>query len=106
MEKQVATLHCIPILQRAHRPVQAALLLYHGGVTGALLRKSAPADWQIADKSGAGDNSRNLVALITPPGRAPWIAAIYLGDAETDFATRNKALAEIGAAVVEVVRAP
>lgn len=75
----------------------------HGGVTGALLRKSAPADWQIADKSGAGDNTRNLVALITPSGRAPWIAAIYLGDAETDFATRNKALAEIGAAVVAVV---
>ncbi|WP_371999087.1 class A beta-lactamase [Tistrella mobilis] len=76
----------------------------HGGVTGALLRKSAPADWQIADKSGAGDTTRNLVALITPPDRAPWIAAIYLADAETDFATRNKALAEIGAAVVAVIK--
>ena len=78
----------------------------HGGGTAALLRRDAPEGWQIVDKSGAGARSRNLVAMITPPGRAPWIAAIYIAEAEADFATRNAALQRIGRAVVGVIAAP
>ncbi|WP_375689376.1 class A beta-lactamase [Pseudooceanicola sp. LIPI14-2-Ac024] len=82
---------------------QMAEWMRPGGVTGALLRASAPAGWDILDKSGAGERNRNLVAVITPPGRAPWIAVLMLADLEADVATRNAALQELGAAVVAVI---
>lgn len=83
---------------------QLAEWMSHGSVTGALLRRDAPADWTILDKSGGGDQTRSLIALILPEGRAPWIAAIFLSDAETDFTTRNEALQELGAAIIEVIQ--
>lgn len=77
----------------------------HGGVTGELLRKNAPEGWHIADKSGSGSQTRNIIAMITPPDRAPWIAVIFVSDVNADFATRNAALQEISAAVIDVVKA-
>ncbi|WP_138466042.1 class A beta-lactamase [Poseidonocella sp. HB161398] len=82
---------------------QLAGWMSHGGVTGALVRAEAPAGWQIADKSGAGAQTRNLVALVTPPGRDPWVLAMYLEAPGRDFATRNAALREIGAAALGVI---
>lgn len=76
-----------------------------GGVTGALLRASTPEDWSVLDKSGAGEGSRNLVAMVTPPDAAPYVVSIYLAETDADFATRNRAVAEIGAAVVELIDA-
>lgn len=72
-----------------------------GTYTGAFLRAAGPADWLIADKSGAGDVTRTLIAMVVPTGRAPWLVAIFISEAEVDFATRNAALASIAAAVVE-----
>ena len=83
---------------------QLSAWMSRGGVTGALLRAHAPENWQVADKSGAGERTRNIMAMVTPPGRAPWIVAIYLADADTDFAARDKAVKEIGAAVIEVLK--
>lgn len=74
-----------------------------GGVTQTLLRDVAPESWEIWDKSGAGQNSRSLIAVITPPGEAPWIAALYISEAEVDFKTRNAALRELSAAVVSAI---
>ncbi|MFH5773781.1 class A beta-lactamase [Paracoccus sp. NGMCC 1.201697] len=71
-----------------------------GGVTGALLRPSVPKGWDVADKSGSGRNTRNIVAMLTPPGRAPIFVAIYISDTDADFATRNATLAEVGRAVM------
>ena len=77
-----------------------------GGVTGELIRASTPEGWQVADKSGSGEGfTRNLMAMISPPDRAPYFVAIYISDSPTDFETRNAALIEIGAAVVEVLKA-
>ena len=77
-----------------------------GGVTGKLIRASTPADWEVVDKSGGGEAyTRSLVAMITPPERAPVFVAIYLSDSPADFSTRNAAVAEIGAAVVAVIAA-
>ena len=77
-----------------------------GGVTGKLIRASTPKDWEVVDKSGGGqDYTRSLVAMITPPGRAPVFVAIYLSDSPADFSTRNAAVAEIGAAIVPVIAA-
>lgn len=77
-----------------------------GGVTGSLIRASTPKDWQVADKSGAGDGfTRNLVGMMTPPGRAPWLFAIYLSDSPADFDARNEAVRAVGAGIVEMIKA-
>jgi beta-lactamase class A len=75
-----------------------------GGVTGALIRASTPEGWHVADKSGSGDVSRNIVAMVTPPDREPYFIAIFLSDAEADFDTRNAAVIELSEAVMQVVR--
>ncbi|NSY37859.1 class A beta-lactamase [Leisingera sp. ANG59] len=76
----------------------------YGSVTSTLLRKEAPANWEFFDKSGAGSHTRSIIALVTPEGSAPWIVAIYISDTDADFATRNAALKELGAAVIKVMR--
>ncbi|TGN59049.1 class A beta-lactamase [Paracoccus liaowanqingii] len=74
-----------------------------GGVTGALLRPSAPAGWDVADKSGSGSNTRNLIAMLTPPDEAPIFFSLSISDTDADFATRNAALTELSAAVMRTV---
>lgn len=76
----------------------------HGGVTGALLRRTAPPDWRISDKSGGGEQTRSVVALVTPPDGTAWVVTIFLSDADADFATRDSALQELSAAVIAVIR--
>ncbi len=72
-----------------------------GSVTGALLRPAVPKGWQVADRSGGGrDHTRNIVAMLKPPGRAPFFVAIYLSDTPANWSTRNAAVAELSAAVV------
>lgn len=97
------------LLGDALSPDSQALLrdwMGRGGVTGKLLRASTPDDWTVADKSGAGEGyTRNLVAMITPPGDAPYLVAIYLSDTPADFAARDAAVAEISAAVIAVLQA-
>jgi beta-lactamase class A len=75
-----------------------------GGVTGALLRAEAPSGWQILDKSGAGNKTRNLTAVVTPDAGAPWIVTIFISDTDAAFKIRNAALREIARAVVDVIR--
>lgn len=75
-----------------------------GGVTSALLRKNAPKGWAIFDKSGSGSHSRNIAGVVVPEGRNPWIVAIFISDAKVDFATRDKALQDLSAAVMAVIR--
>ncbi len=83
---------------------QLAEWMRHGGVTGALLRAEAEDDWLILDKSGSGGHTRNLVAVIQPEGEAPWIATMFISDTDAEFEVRNKALKDLGRAVVAVVR--
>lgn len=74
-----------------------------GGVTGALLRAFTPDSWRVADKSGSGSVTRNIVGMIAPPQGGPYFVAIYLSEAEADFDTRNAAVVAISAAVVELI---
>ncbi|MDB6179344.1 class A beta-lactamase [Paracoccus sp. Z330] len=74
-----------------------------GGVTGNLLRPHAPEGWRIADKSGSGSQTRNIIAMITPEGEAPWIATIFISDVDADFDTRNAALQEVGGVVMSFI---
>lgn len=71
-------------------------------VGSATLRAGLPANWRIADKTGAGANgSRNNIAVIWPEGRKPVVIAIYITQTTAAFKTRNKAIAGIGAALVD-----
>lgn len=73
-------------------------------VGGPLLRSGIPADWGIADRTGAGGyGTRGIVAVMWPPGREPVVAAIYLTETEASMAERNAAIAEIGAALARAV---
>jgi beta-lactamase class A len=69
-------------------------------VGGPLLRASIPADWRIADRTGAGGfGTRGIVAVVWPPGRAPVVAAIYVTQTGASMDERNAAISAIGKAI-------
>jgi beta-lactamase class A len=69
-------------------------------VAGPLLRSGVPADWKIADRSGAGGNgSRSIIAVMWPPRRKPLVAAIYMTETPASIKDRNAAIAELGSAI-------
>ncbi len=73
-------------------------------VAGKLIRAGVPADWIVADRSGAGGNgSRAIVAIIWPPKAGPIIAAIYLTETAASFDERNAAIAEISRLIAGLV---
>jgi len=74
-----------------------------GGWTGALMRPAVPDGWDVADKSGAGRNTRNLIAMLTPPDGDPIFVNLSISDTNVDFAARTAALAELGAAVMDML---
>lgn len=73
-------------------------------VAGSLVRAGVPADWVVADRSGAGGHgSRAVVAVMWPPQSDPIIAAIYITETEASFDERNAAIAEIGRAISQAI---
>ena len=73
-------------------------------VADALLRKTIPDTWAIADKSGSGGHgSRGIVAALWPPGRDAIIVAIYMADTAAPLDARNGAIARLGAALIEAL---
>lgn len=73
-------------------------------VAGKLIRAGVPADWIVADRSGAGGNgSRAIVAIIWPPKAGPIVAAIYLTETAASFDERNAAIAEISRLIAGLV---
>ena len=67
---------------------------------GERIRAGVPADWQVGDKTGTGENgATNDVAILRPPGRAPILLAIYLTETKASAPERNKTLASVAAAV-------
>ena len=74
-------------------------------VADDLIRANLPAEWAIGDKTGAGGHgSRSIVAIIRPPHRQPWLAAIYLTGNDADIRARNQAIAQIGAAIIRTMK--
>jgi beta-lactamase class A len=49
-----------------------------GNTTGStLIRQAIPVGWKVADKTGSGwYGTRNNIAIVWPPGRAPWVLAV------------------------------
>ena len=84
--------------------LQLAAWMKQDRVAGALIRSSIPGDWTIGDKSGAGGNgSRAIVAVMHTPTGSPWLAAIYITGNQAVLESRNRAIARIGAAMVEAI---
>jgi beta-lactamase class A len=51
----------------------------------ALIRAGVPGDWDVGDKTGTGAyGTRNDVAVLTPPGRAPIVLAVMSSRDEQD----------------------
>lgn len=69
-----------------------------------MIRAALPPGWQEANKTGAGSwRARNIVSVITPPGRKPiWVAA-YLFAAKSELAERNRQFVPLGRAIVDSV---
>ena len=83
---------------------QLADWLSHGSVTGQFIRAHAPKDWSIWDKSGGGrDHTRNLIAMVQPPEDAAYLIAIFVSDTLADWDTRNAAVSQISARIVQVI---
>jgi beta-lactamase class A len=61
------------------------------------LRASLPAGWRAADKTGSnGKDTRNDVAVLWPPGRAPVLVAAFITQCNGPESKRQAMLAEIG----------
>jgi beta-lactamase class A len=67
------------LLTRTRRTMLMTLML--GNTTGGpYIRAGVPASWTVADKTGNGGyGTRNDIAVVTPPHRAPLVIAIYTG---------------------------
>jgi beta-lactamase class A len=67
-----------------------------------MIRAALPPGWREANKTGAGSwRARNIVSVITPPGRKPiWVAA-YLFAAKSELEERNRQFVPLGRAIVD-----
>jgi beta-lactamase class A len=91
-----------------HAPLDAAARAQLGAwmaasVTGDdMLRAGLPAGWREGNKTGSGQwHARNIVSVITPPGRKPiWVAA-YLFAAKSSLAERSRHFPGLGRAIAE-----
>lgn len=73
-------------------------------VADGLFRAAVPEGWIVADRTGAGGfGSRSITAIFWPPERQPIVVALYLTQTEASFSERNKAITEIGEAIVLTV---
>jgi beta-lactamase class A len=68
------------------------------------LRAKLPANWRVADKTGAnGEHTSNDIAVIRPAGKPPIIVAAYITQCTGPESKRAAMLAEIGQLVKESV---
>ena len=69
--------------------------------TGAArLRAGLPADWQVGDKTGSGENgTTNDIAIVWPPNRPPLLIAVYLTQGKGSADERNATIAAVGRVV-------
>jgi beta-lactamase class A len=71
---------------------------------GTLVRAGVPEGWQVADKSGSGGyGTRNDVAVVRPPGRAPIVIAVMSSRSEQAAPQVDALLADATRAVVAVL---
>jgi beta-lactamase class A len=70
----------------------------------ARLRAGFPAGWVIGDKTGSGGHRiANDIAVIWPPGRAPFLVTAYLTEGPGSAEARDAILAGVGRAVAREI---
>nr|4C75_A Chain A, BETA-LACTAMASE [synthetic construct]4C75_B Chain B, BETA-LACTAMASE [synthetic construct]4C75_C Chain C, BETA-LACTAMASE [synthetic construct]4C75_D Chain D, BETA-LACTAMASE [synthetic construct] len=101
-----ATLRAL-LLGDALSPASRAQLTdwMRGNTTGdKLIRAGLPAGWRVGDKTGTGSyGTRNDIAIIWPPNRAPIVLAIYSTGSTADAKERNALIAEAAKIVAEAL---
>lgn len=77
-----------------------------GNATGdKLIRAGVPTDWIVGDKSGAGSyGTRNDIAIVWPPNRAPIIIAILSSKDEKEATYDNQLIEEAAEVIVKALR--
>ncbi|MGF9852524.1 class A beta-lactamase Bla1 [Bacillus paramobilis] len=77
-----------------------------GNATGdKLIRAGVPTDWIVGDKSGAGSyGTRNDIAIVWPPNRAPIIIAILSSKDEKEATYDNQLIAEASEVIVKALK--
>lgn len=66
------------------------------------VRKHAPFDWRVGDKTGNGANgTSNDVAFLRPPEGAPLLVAAYITGSTKPLAARDAVMAEVGRLAME-----
>jgi beta-lactamase class A len=67
---------------------------------GARLRAGLPPDWKAGDKTGSGAHgTTNDLAILWPPGRAPWLVAAYLTGSKLEPEARDAVHASLARAL-------
>lgn len=88
-------------LDAAGRARLAALMAGSQTANG-LFRAVLPPGWQEGNRTGGGEwHARNIVSVITPPGRRPVYVAAYLFAAKSGMAERGRHFQPLGRAIVE-----
>ncbi|MCO1618262.1 class A beta-lactamase [Micromonospora tulbaghiae] len=95
-------------LGEALRPADRDLLLgwMRASTTGSgLVRAGVPAGWQVADKSGTGGyGTRNDIAVVWPPDRAPIVLAVMTSRDSRDAKPDDALVAQAARATVTALR--
>ncbi len=70
------------------------------------LRAGVPAGWSVGDKTGSGARGAvNDVAIVWPPGRAPWVVAVYTSGSAAPVTLLNSAHEQVMKLVAGVFQA-
>ncbi|RKR75041.1 class A beta-lactamase [Frondihabitans australicus] len=89
------------------RPARRSLLvdLMRGNTTGdADVRAVVPSGWIVADKTGSGGYATaNDVALVTRPGAAPILIAVYTSGTSADATTPDGIVADVARAALDAL---
>ncbi|MBY0598080.1 class A beta-lactamase [Bacillus bingmayongensis] len=77
-----------------------------GNATGdKLIRAGVPKDWEVGDKSGAGSyGTRNDIAIVWPPNRAPIIIAILSSRDTKDATYDNELIAQAAKVTINALK--
>jgi beta-lactamase class A len=102
-----ATLQAFAVEDALAEPDRALLndWLRRNTTGDALIRAGTPEGWVVGDKTGTGGyGTRNDIAVITPPGRAPIVLAILSDKGRADAEPDDDVIARAAREVLEVLR--
>ncbi len=98
---QVATMRRLLLGEALQAPGRQQLTdwLIANKTGDARLRAGLPASVKVGDKTGTAGPACNDIAIVWPPGRAPWLIACYVETAHLDGDGRNALQASVARAV-------